>query len=189
MPHIAGGLAGGKKFLTCNVKRFFRVVKEFFQEENVGHYKGGRTMENIDSVLDAAKAVTGSDNKTADYLGESRQLISGWRQRGSKPNDIHRAKLCLLTGWSMDRMVAAVNYEKNPEFWGNFQRRLGAYVAAVIVGVTSIVTPTPSEAAPILKDNSATVYIMLNRMRRLKQLALGLIEQITRFRILVPQIS
>ena len=146
-------------------------------------------MENIDTVLDAARTITGSDNKTADYLGIDRQLISGWRGRRSKPNDMHRAQLCLLTGWNYERVVTAINYEGNPEFWGNFQRRLGAYVIAVIVCVNLIMTPTPSEAPPLVKTHDSIMYIMLNRVRKLKQFALSLVEHISRLCIPVPQVS
>jgi hypothetical protein len=182
-------MSGRRENLYSNVENSFQVVKEFFREHNVTVFKGGRTMRNIDDLLDAAKEKSGSDNKTAAAIGVDRQQVSGWRRREYLPNDVHRAELCKLTGWSLEEVVAAVNYEKNPEYWENFLKRLGGIAAGVFVAVNLIVTPTPADAAPVLKANNATVYIMLNRVRRLKQLALGLVEQITRFRILVPQIS
>jgi hypothetical protein len=146
-------------------------------------------MKTIEDLLDAAKAVTGSDIKTGKALDVLQPTVAGWRRGKSRPNDKHRAMLAEITGWSYEEVVAAVNANDDPEFWGNFVKRLGGIAAAVLVCVTSIMTPTPSEAAPLLHSiHHETVYYVKLR-RRLKQLALGLVEQITRFRILVPQIS
>lgn len=146
-------------------------------------------MRNINDLLDAAKEVTGSDNQTAERLGTYQQTVSGWRKGKSKPNDVDRAELCKITGWSFEEVVAAVNYESNPAYWENFLKRLGGIAAAVLVCVTLIVTPTPSEAAPLQSTAmvSTVYYVKLRRM--LKQLALSLVEQISRFGMPVLKVS
>jgi hypothetical protein len=65
-------------------------------------------------------------------------------------------------------------------------------IAGLVLSVSLIMTPTPAQATPMLKTDSAMLYIMLNRLlrlARLKQAALRFISDITRFRFPVFQVG
>lgn len=45
---------------------------------------------------------------------------------------------------------------------------LGFATAALMISVNLFLSPTPAEAAPVLKASMVRLYIMLNRLRRLR---------------------
>lgn len=51
--------------------------------------------------------------------------------------------------------------------WEVFSMRTATAAALVLAtSVNLFLTPTPAEAAPVLKQRAGTIYIMLNRLRR-----------------------
>lgn len=127
---------------------------------------------DLNQVLDKAKEITKSNNQTAIRLGIDRQLINGWRKGKSSPNLDHIDELSQLTGIPFDTCAFAVGVtkEKSAGTVGRFTKKFeqaGIALALVAVaGVNSILSPSPAEAAPILKDKCKAVYIMSSRWLR-----------------------
>ncbi|HEY9746561.1 MAG TPA: helix-turn-helix transcriptional regulator [Oculatellaceae cyanobacterium] len=139
---------------------------------------------DLNQVLDKAKEITKSDNQTAIRLGIDRQLINGWRKGKSSPNLDHIDELSQLTGIPFETCAYAVGAtkEKNAGVVGRFTKKLEkAGIALVLVAmadVNTILTPSPAEAAPALKDQFKAVYIMLSR--RLLKAARNLAHAVSR---------
>lgn len=142
-------------------------------------------MENktaIDTLLDEAKEKSGisSDYALALTIGVKRQTISRYRKNLCTPDDYAKSRLADLTGRSLQEVIARIELENEPneekrKYWQDFYRRLGGVAASIAVSVTLIVTPHPTEAAPILKVSDMTMYIMLSaRVKRwIKKAALA----------------
>lgn len=66
---------------------------------------------NFINVLDAATAQL-SDNKLSKQLGISRTTVSGWRNRGSIPEDEVLEKLAEISGIPVEKVFYAAYAEK-----------------------------------------------------------------------------
>lgn len=116
------------------------------------------TKNAIDTLLDEAKEKAGfkADNELAIAIGVSRQTINHYRKGRSAPDDYVKSKIADLTGRSLQEIIARIELENEPNeekrrYWENFYKRLGGVAASIVGAVTLIVTPTPAEAASILK--------------------------------------
>lgn len=81
-------------------------------------------------------------------------------------------KLADLTGESVVRLIAeseAITAKaEKADFWKKKLHELEAMAACLILAtVTTLVTPTPSQAAPLSQVLDSTVYIMSNCWRRI----------------------
>jgi hypothetical protein len=124
-------------------------------------------------------------------------LLSDYRLDKREPDEY--ACLRIAETLKLDAEMLMVHFAsrkaKNPkvkEYLQKYYERLGGLAAAIILAVNLIMTPTPSEAAPVLKTVGSTLYIMLNIRRvinRLKKLALSCVEQITRLSMPVLHIG
>lgn len=107
------------------------------------------------SLLDKAKAITGSDAKTADLAGVSRQTLNKVRHREKKLSPELAAIIAALIGDDPDYAVKRVMIE-NAE--GDMLTRLqrAFRVAAGVVGVAVLVAlgsaPSPVNAGTIKTD-------------------------------------
>lgn len=126
-------------------------------------------MKTTINYLDEAKQKLGieSDYAMAKWLGVGRAAVSNWRVKRNFIDDYAAAKIAEALGIDPMMVIAAANAEREKDvekrgYWKKYYERLGGLAASILLCVTFIVTPTPSEAAPLLKDESARVYIMLN---------------------------
>jgi len=72
-------------------------------------------MKNIDDVLDAVKAKTGSDYRTAAIVGKERMSVSGWRARRSMPTNKDLLKMVDYSGIDLREAIEAVEYSREHE--------------------------------------------------------------------------
>lgn len=62
----------------------------------------------LSAIVEAAKAITGSDAETARRLGTDRQTVNGWRYGKSYPDFINAMKLAALTGIAIENIAETV---------------------------------------------------------------------------------
>ena len=72
-------------------------------------------MKNLDDLLDAVRAITGSDYRTAAILGIERMTVSGWRSRKSMPNNKHLLMMVDLAKLDLLKAIEAVEYSRELE--------------------------------------------------------------------------
>jgi transcriptional regulator with XRE-family HTH domain len=115
-------------------------------------------MEKSIYYLDRAKEKlnVSSDYEMAAKLGVTRAAISKWRRNKGVMDDFAAAKIAEILDADAMAVIAAANAERESdverqEFWKNFYKRLGGIAASIFFAVNLIMTPTPSQAAPILK--------------------------------------
>jgi hypothetical protein len=153
----------------------------------------------IEKLLDDCKAALGveSDYALAKALDIHTGLISDYRALKREPDEYACLKFAEILNLDAEMLIVhfAARKAKNPkvkEYLQKYYKRLGGLAASIILAVNLIMTPTPSEAAPVLKTAGSTLYIMLNIRRvinRLKKLALSCVEQITRLRMPVLHVG
>lgn len=120
-------------------------------------------MKKMIDYIDAAKAITGSDNKTALRMGVTRAAISHYRSGRSIPDEYGIFQLAEILEIDEREIFIAlhVQSEKNPakrRFW----EKLAGASLGIIFSVSIFMSPTPSEAAPALNQWAKSLYIMLN---------------------------
>jgi hypothetical protein len=127
-------------------------------------------MKTTISYLDDAKEKLGikSDYGMAKWMSLSRNALSQYRLGKSIIDDYAAAKIASVLEIDPMVLIAAANAEREKdkerqEFWQNFYERLGGVAASIIFCINFIVTPTPSEATPMLKAQKNNMYIMLNK--------------------------
>lgn len=119
--------------------------------------------DQITTLLDAAKAVTGSDYKTAQLIGQSRGKVSDWRSGRQPASPEDHALLAALAGQDAEvALVRAVlekhkNTPKGERLVSALGKVLSAAHAAIAVFVCASVgflAPVRSEAAMVpMPDN------------------------------------
>lgn len=133
-------------------------------------------MSTIESLLDAAKAKTGSDNKTAALLGVPFQQISDWRGARKNPQPEDHALVAALAGLDAEEALVRAVLEKHANkpkgerllsVLGNVLHRTGA--AAISLSSASVASAT-SRVAKAIGDNVhrvvsvATIWRMSNKL-------------------------
>lgn len=156
-------------------------------------------MKSTISYLDEAKAKLGieSDYGMAAWLGVTRAAVSAYRNSARTVDDYAAAKIAEVLEIDPMIVIAAANAEREKDdgkrgYWEKYYKRLGGIAASIIFAVTFIVTPTPSQAAPVLK--AVSQYCILCKIARhinkvIKETALFLVSQISHFRMLVPSVG
>jgi len=124
-------------------------------------------MKSTIMYVDEAKAKMSieSDYAMAKWLGVGRAAVSNWRVGRNVIDDYAAAKIAEVLELNPMEIIAAANIEREKDeerkrFWQKYWERLGGIAAGFILAVNLIMTPTPSEAAPILKPEAKTLYIM-----------------------------
>lgn len=131
-----------------------------------------KSTKYLQSVADKFGLTT--KTAVAEKLGLSKQAVSNYLSETRVMDE----ETCLAVALALDinpvevMMAAGIDRaEKTGQksLWEVFSRRTAtaASVALLASVVSLFVTPTPSEATPLLKINSGSVSIMLNRRRRL----------------------
>jgi hypothetical protein len=111
-------------------------------------------MKNVNRFLDDAKAITGSDYKTAKALEISRQGISTMRERGTMSNE-SAARLAALLMVDLTEIIAVCEIAKHPEkkaFWAKW------VAATVIMSVIFIAKYTDDSTAYAASSISRAIY-------------------------------
>jgi transcriptional regulator with XRE-family HTH domain len=112
-------------------------------------------MKTTGEYLKEAKSkLNATDYRMAKLLGITQSATSNYALGKRVMDDTTAAKLAGLLGIEAMEIIAAANAEREKgekkEFWENFYKRLGGIAAGIFVAVTLIVSPTPSQAAPML---------------------------------------
>lgn len=133
-------------------------------------------MKNLGEFLDAVKAVTGSDYKTAKMLEVGDSLIGNWRGSRSFPSNAHIIQMCDRCNIDLGEAIRAVEVSRAKKaVKREVYRYAGAaaaaagyaatgmmvFLAGLALVVTLIMTPTLREAAPILGStvDSSVYYV------------------------------
>ncbi|HSI23794.1 MAG TPA: helix-turn-helix domain-containing protein [Methylophilaceae bacterium] len=123
----------------------------------------------INKLLDDCKEKLGieSDYRLARIVDISDQRLSDYRRGKRIPDAYACSKIAEVL--EVDEMKLIAHFEamsakipKIREYWEKKLERLGGIAAAIFVVVNLIMTPTPSQAAPMLKQDGSAMYIMLN---------------------------
>lgn len=145
----------------------------------------------IEKLLDECKDKLDvkSDYALAKKLVIHAGLISDYRAGKREPDEYACLKIAEVLGLDAEALMVhfAARKAKNPkvrEYLQKYSERLGGLAAAIFIVVTFIVTPTPSQAAPVL-DHEGAVCILCKMFsvakRQIKQTALSLVSQISHF--------
>ena len=128
-------------------------------------------MENVKSLLDTVKTAKGieSDYALAKTLDLPNGHISEYYSGKRSPNEF----ACLKIAQALNRpladvlavvRIAAEKDEKRRQAWKDYYKSIGGIAAgfalAVLVGVTTLLTPSPAQAAPMLENASGMICIM-----------------------------
>lgn len=117
------------------------------------------TLVTINALLDAAKARTGSDYKTAKALGIATTHLSNWRhgQRNPQPEDL--ALVAGLAGLDAEETLIRATLEKHANtpkgerllsVLGKGLRRIGAAATLLLLASVGLVTtPQRADARPM----------------------------------------
>jgi transcriptional regulator with XRE-family HTH domain len=91
------------------------------------------TME-LNSLLDKAKEITGSDYKTASLMGLKGQHVSNWRKGRCKPNAESRAMLAAILKMDISDINVAIDAnKKDKERMQEFLKKFENLAASVII--------------------------------------------------------
>lgn len=120
----------------------------------------------INKLLDDCKEKlqVETDYKLAKITGIPTMRLSNYRAGNRIPDAYACSKIAEILG--MDEMVLIAHFEaisaKNPtvkEYWKKKLANLGGLAASFFIVVNLIMTPTPSQAAPVL-DRDGAVCIL-----------------------------
>lgn len=119
---------------------------------------------NLKEFIDRGVLITGGQKQLGELLSvSSQQLTDAKRGRAGLP-----PAACGLLAEILNEdetvILAASELltEKHPRRRAYWEKKLERLAACVLLGVISVVTPTPSEAAPLLQVIDSTLYIMSN---------------------------
>jgi len=123
-------------------------------------------MKTLIQYLDDAKTITGSDYKTSQAMGITRQHLSAWRC-GNPISDDMAYKLGQVLGVSALEIIANQNAERTKD---NKMRKvwemLARSVAASLLVVVGLVAPVPDADAAQGVDNQLNIRVDIMRMFR-----------------------
>lgn len=130
-------------------------------------------MEHLDELnflIDQAKAIAGSDAKVAAAIGASRMNISNWRKGKQKCPPKQQALIAAVAGLDPLQTLAraTVQAEENSDLGDRLMRVLGKASRATgavlgFVGVSALaiysLSPTPSHAAGLRAERDNVYYV------------------------------
>jgi DNA-binding transcriptional regulator YdaS (Cro superfamily) len=142
-----------------------------------------RIEKYLEAVMDS-KHIR-KDKDLAEWLGVTPSAISQYRSGARTMSNEQCVAIALELGIDPLKVIMATDLDKaeragQKSLWEVFSQRTATNTASVALAlgigvVTLFVTPTPSQAAPMLKQDASTICIMLNR-RRKKYCALAAIR-------------
>ncbi|WP_295542048.1 hypothetical protein [uncultured Pseudacidovorax sp.] len=115
-------------------------------------------MNDLIFLIDAAKAITGSDSKTADALGVSRGNVSDWRHGRQPCSPEMQALLASIAGFdpAETALRAMTKKHEGSALGDKLARVLGklspatgvvaGFVGAVALAIFGLITPKPATA-------------------------------------------
>jgi hypothetical protein len=115
--------------------------------------------ELMEKVL-AGKSV----NARSKELGIPQKTLEGYVKERSYPGCAMTVKLAVTAGIPINEAVEAVAKQESqvrPRL-AFAMPNFAATAAAILIAVTNSLTPTPAEAAPVLKQQGNPIYIMSN---------------------------
>lgn len=136
-------------------------------------------MKYLSEIIENAAKKAGNQRELENDLGLARGYLTDVKAGRRGLPAIAQDKLEVLMNLPQGslRPASEIITEKQPEkvaYWKKklveFERMAAVFLMAIFVLVTTVVTPSPAKAAPLLQVVGSTVYIMLNAMRKLKQL-------------------
>ncbi len=116
----------------------------------------------LSEIIEKAKnrANITSDYALAKVLGIERQVVSDWKRGKKHPSTDEAVKLATLAGLEDMRVIAEIEMrtaknEKKREFWKSYidTRGLTAALSVVALGLSIVLTPTPSSAGGLQLQN------------------------------------
>ncbi|AEK61974.1 hypothetical protein [Collimonas fungivorans] len=124
-----------------------------------------RISKYLDQLQKALDVKT--DKDVAKLMGWTHSVPSNWRKGHSFMTNQAAASVSEKLGIPVIEVIAAVEADREEvsgqkSFWTDFFQRTAATAASVAVlgVVTLFLTPTPSQATPLLKANTPTICIM-----------------------------
>ena len=140
--------------------------------------------------IERAEVMAGSQKALGEMLGQATSTLRSAKAGLIGLPTYACVMIADLIGEDHTTVIAASELvtEKKLErraFWEKKLEALAASVAVVsIAGVTSIVTPSPAEAAPLQEASGATLYIMSN----IRQVLMRLKQRFLKFLVaLIPE--
>lgn len=120
----------------------------------------------INKLLDDCKAILGidSDYKLAKFTGINDGRISDYRKGNRIPDAFACFKIAEILGLEEKCLIAhfeglSAKNEKTRDYWTKKVAELGGVAASIFFAVNLIMTPTPSEAAPVLNQDSGVCIL------------------------------
>jgi len=114
-------------------------------------------------IEEAKRRLEVTDYRLAKILGVSQGAMSHYATGRRIMDDTTAAKLAGILEIEPIQIIAAANAEREKgekkEFWENFYKRLGGIAASIFFAVNLIMTPTPSQAAPVLIHEGAVCIL------------------------------
>lgn len=124
-------------------------------------------MEYLSKIIEQAAEKIGNQRDLEIYLDLARGYLTEVKAGRRGLPDIAQdklEKLMNLEGGAL-RAASAIITEKKPEkveYWKKKLIEFEKLAACILVGVILNMTPTPSQAAPMLQVSDLTLYIMSN---------------------------
>lgn len=136
---------------------------------------------NLNELLDRVKDANGltSDGQLAQKLDVDKRRVSAYRHGAEAPDDYACLKIAEALGKPLDTIIATVKAatekdETRRAVWENYMKRLGGLAAAwaviLTVAVTTVVTPSPAEAAPA-QEHKGMRFVLCKLRRRFHRLS------------------
>lgn len=136
-------------------------------------------MQYLTKTIEIAATAAGSQRALEDQLGLAHRYLTEVKA-GRRGLPIESCfKLAEMTGTDLARLIAESEAitAKKPEKVAYWKKKLEDFgkiedkiAACLILGlVTNFLTPTPSQAAPVLNSPAGSVYIMSNGRRKIKR--------------------
>jgi transcriptional regulator with XRE-family HTH domain len=108
-----------------------------------------------------------SDYSLAKVLGVGTNTISQYQNQKRVMDDTMALRIAEILEIDPMKIIAAANADretgKAKEKWESFYKQLGGLAASLFISVNLLLSPTPTEAAPVQSCRGSSVYIMLSR--------------------------
>lgn len=124
----------------------------------------------LKDMIERAEKAAGGQKKLGLKISQSPSTLRNAKAGQQGLPSYACVMIAELIGEDETAVIAASELvtEKKPERRTFWEKKLERLAAMVLLGVISVVTPTPSEAAPLLQVPDSTLYIMSNRLRRFR---------------------
>lgn len=137
-------------------------------------------MQITKTLIDRASALCGSDNKLAEKLGVSKQLVSKWRTGTAWPNALAIGKMAEMTGVRTEEALLGRDFDELEETEEGrsilARMRAGFLVGAVAISTTlgANATETATTQNKVCLPVVDTLYIVLSAVRTFVSRIIGI---------------